>query len=391
MEYKINPFEEQYILLQFSQKYMARDMAMYFITQPIPIDRVFIMQYQIEPSFYTEVFKEILTYIADKIQKNRFYDCLTDIFGRLPCDNYSDIKEQNNIVNADYLISHLIESTAILLIRAGYEDQVIDLFDVCMQSGVDRGVIKTILINNIDLTTYMILSDFIQQERFATEDLYDIILSRHPRTADENVREIILNMTGNKENLLQFLATVMDRFRIMRFSDKIVCEPIARDNEELRFLRFLRSFLRDIIYTDCELDMANFLSESFNEYGIEEVNKRQYIYESYMFWLSSPERETQRVENYLNHGYEENDMFLSDQDQAFISTDAKLFRYICRMDSLDGYDLFVHAFNVNRFRLFQYDNFEAIRSGYKRIASMDEARAPYLAFGLAERTFLFLL
>lgn len=359
--------ELEHIITEFSRKKMYNDMAMFFITQDIDYDDIFLLDYSIKVSFYKNVFNYIYKYVISKIDKDQLDLAIRDVFLKLRCYNYLRKPELERIILRDAYSTRLIEATLKYLVRDGDLDKVNFLIDALMiNPEINTDVIYQILLKNSELCHQYIISNLISGEYLTIEQVFELIMERFKVTPMSTIKELILDIFNNKEMLLQFASHVYKQYRI--YSDpKGNKLSVHVDNkfrgERKEHIDDIRNFLIEIIWIDAELEYYDFLTEAKMLHAQDKDTYLSGVYNTYINWFGSKMREDNSFGNMLWNGYEEDfDPMHIDYDCiAELSRDIVNLRYITGIEFLDGYDLFIRLFNLNRFKLGHFMNTETVR------------------------------
>ena len=82
--------ELEYIMRQFSWKNMSFDMCMFFITQDIDYDDVFLTDFMTDKEFYIDTFKHIWAWCKGKIDNGNVKQVCMDVILKLRCEDTTD-------------------------------------------------------------------------------------------------------------------------------------------------------------------------------------------------------------------------------------------------------------------------------------------------------------
>lgn len=390
----ISRSELDHIMSEFSRNNMYYDMAMFFITQDIDYDDVFSLDYNMPASFYKNVFSVIYKYVITKIDKGQMDNAIRDVFVKLRCYNYLTKPALKGIILRDCYSCRLIEFTLKYLVRDGDLDSanfLIDNLMICPE--VNNKVIYTMMLKNPELCHQHIISNMIDGEYLDIEQVFELILERAKVTPISTIKELILQIFNNREMLLHFAACVFHQYRIWiePKSDKKSVVHVDNKNkgERASIIDSIREFLIEIIWIDAELEYYDFLNESKVRHKSEKNIYLAGVYDTYIKWFGSKMREQNSFKNMLWCGYEEDlgAMNIDEECLRELSLDLCNLIYITDMEMLDGYDLFIRMFNLNRFKLGYHRNTATIR---RRIISCMESNELYLSLAMDMDFYIFL-
>lgn len=385
--------ELDHILTQFSWKNLYNDMAMFFITQDIDYEDIFAKAWVVEPSFYKNVFRVIYAYVINKIDKGQYELAVRDVFLKLKCNRYDTRISIDGKINPNGLAIILIKKTLEYLMRDGDVDVANHFIDICMVNpNFNRDIMFGILKSEPDLCHQSVLSNLIAGEYLSIEDIYELIILRAKVTPLSTVKDLVLEIFNNKEMLLGFASCVFKEYNIW-IDTKNDNKTVHLDNkcrgERKEIVDNLRDFMIEIIWIDAELEFYDFL----NQAKVEHRNCRNIhmanIYDLYIKWFGSKSREDNFMSNFLWSGYEENreELYLDDQALGDVSRDVCMLKYITDMGLLDGYDLFIRMFNINRFLISNHNNYGTIK---RHIDASMETNSPFIWLAVDSAFYIFL-
>lgn len=390
----ISRVELDHIMNEFSKNNMYYDMAMFFTTQDIDYDDIFLYDYNMPVGFYKRVFDVIYKYVLNKIDKGQTDSAIRDVFTKLRCYNYLDKPSLKSIILRDCFSCRLIEYTLKYLVRDGDLDAVNFVIDNLMVNPeVNNDVIFTMMMKNPELCHQYIISNMISGEYLDIEQVFELILERAKVTPMSTIQELILEIFNNKEMLLHFAACVFQQYRIWVEPKSNKRSVIHLDNnnkgERGEIVDKIREFLIEIIWIDAELEYFDFLNEAKVRHKHDKNLYMAGIYNTYIQWFGSKLREQNSMKNMLWYGYEEDlgTMNIDIECLRELSLDIVNLIYITSMESLDGYDLFIRMFNLNRFKLGNHRNTATIR---RRIESSFEENELYLSLATDMNFYIFL-
>ena len=169
--------ELEHIITQFGIHNMYSDMAMLFITQDIQYEDIFRNSYVVPFSFYKKVFSYMWAYIVDKINKGQIDIVIRDIFMKLKCNEITNKKYDEAVINMDYFSGLIIKHTLLTLVkRADYNgvNFIIDILHV--NPNINNRVIYQILSSNQDLCHQYVITNIISGEYLDIEDIFKLIM-----------------------------------------------------------------------------------------------------------------------------------------------------------------------------------------------------------------------
>lgn len=385
--------ELDHILTQFSWKNLYEDMAMFFITQDMDFDDMFCKDWVVEPSFYKNVFRVIYAYVINKIDRGQYELAIRDVFLKIKCNRYDARVAIDGRINRDGLSILLIKKTLEYLVRDGDIDTANHFIDICMVNpNFNRDVMFGILKSAPDLCHQSILSNLISGEYLSIEDIYELIIMRAKVTPLSTIKDLVLEIFNNKEMLLGFASCVYKEYNIWidtKGDDKTIHLDNKSKGERKEIVDNLRDFMIEIIWIDAELEYYDFLNESKVAHRSCKNMYMAQIYDIYIRWFGSKSREENFMSNYIWTGHEENcdELYLNDQALGDISRDVCMLKYITDMGLLDGYDLFIRMFNINRFLISNYNNFGTIK---RHIDNNIESNSPFIWLAVDTSFYIFL-
>ena len=390
----IDRAELDHIMSEFTRNNMYYDMAMFFITQDIDYDDVFSLDYHMPVSFYKNVFDVIYKYVLNKIDKGQLDSAIRDVFTKLRCYNYLTKPSLQEVILRDCFSSRLIEYTLKYLVRDGDLDSANFVIDNLMiNPEVNNNVIFEIMMKNPELCHQHIISNMISGEYLDISQVLELILERAKVTPMSTIKELVLEIFNNKEMLLHFAACVYQQYRIWvePKSDKNTVVHIDNINkgERAEHINNIRDFLIEIIWIDAELEYFDFLNEAKMRHKHDKNLYLAGVYDTYVKWFGSKMREDNSFRNMLWCGYEEDlgTMNIDIECLAELSRDIVNLIYITDMEMLDGYELFIRMFNLNRFKLGYHRNTATIR---RRIVASLESNEFYLSLAIDMNFYIFL-
>lgn len=389
----ISRAELDHIMTEFSSKNMYSDMAMFFITQDLDFDDIFIHDYSVKPIFYKNVFTYIFKYVINKIDKGQLDTVLRDVFSKLRCYNYLRKLELKSVILRDGFSSRLIEATMKYLVRDGDLDGCNFLIDTLMiNPEVNNNVVYEIMMRNPELCHQHIISNLISGEYLDVAMVFELILQRAKVTPMDTVKELVLEIFNNKSMLLHFAACVFGQYRIWieyKNNQKLVHVDNLNKGERKELVDNLRDFIIEIIWIDAELEYYDFLCEAKARHKADKNTYMAGVYDNYINWFGSRMRENNSFKNMIWCDYEEDlgAMQIDIECLTELSRDILNLTYITDIELLDGYELFLRMFNLNRFKIGHYMNLATVERRFPSIAETNEF---YLALALDINFYIFL-
>lgn len=360
---KIRDEELTHIISEFSRLEMAEDMAMLFVTQDMPYNRIFDKILYVKDEFYIKVAQYIYSYIMSKLEKGQLDKALL-IVERLECKEFTYDTKLNGFFNPDVITSRLLEKIAKYLFdynNLNGLNMLIDNIDI--NPNIDNKVIFDLLANNTDMCHQYIISNIISNEYLDITEIFRLILIRADDLPVDDIRALLREIFLNRDLFLKFAAHVFSYFvvSVKEFNDKYEVEVeciLPADSSEYEVLETLRRIIIDNVYVDAEMDYYTFLE---NAEATHKHHKNIYLtnlYKTYVNWFKSREREETCISNFIQFGHEEDFLKMNfKMDNARdMALDAINLNYIVDIEGLTGYDLFIKLFNLNRFSLGHYNN-----------------------------------
>lgn len=398
MAYYISDEEKIRILTEMSTKKLAWELSqMFYSRDEFNSDDLFFLRFQCPYKFYLDVFKHLYFFTIKQLDKGKIDEVLMSVFSKLIIDEYPLKNDKNEYPNPDYIVSRFLESVLLYVMReyGNYNIACQIITTVCSSDDVNPNVIKEIIIRNRELLTLDIIRDVIRSEILISDDIIDILIEMNKYYDNDTIDDIISDLYFNKDLLLNFTKSVMRRFRIVvdektLKSGKILIKetviPIYKNKNEKELLLHLREYLSEVIYSSAELEMFEFVTNAFTVYMADGNKLLSDLYNEYLHWLGSKERDENKSKNFHQYGYEEGDFWYEDAYWE-LSTDLFIKGYILEIDKLTDFDLFIRIFNVNRFKLFQYKNLIPIAF---RVSFASDYSEWYVDNGLDINMYLFL-
>ena len=398
MAYYIKEDEKIHIITQMSTKKMAWELSQMFYTrEEFNSDDIFFLRFQCPHKFYLDVFKHLYFFVIKQLDKGKIDEVLMGVFSKLIINEYPNKNDKNDYPNPDYIVSRFLESVLLYVMReyGNYNIACQIITTVCASNDVNPSVIKEIVIRNRELLTLDIIRDVIRSEILVTDDIIDILVEMNKYYDNDTIDETIADLYFNKDLLLTFTRSVMRRFQITvdehilkngKIQIKEIVRPIYRNSNEKELLLHLREYLSEIIYSSAELEMFEFISNTFTQYMADGNKYLSDLYNEYLQWLGSKDRDENKSKNFHQYGFEEGD-FWYEEAYDELATNLFIKGYILEIDKLNDFDLFIRIFNVNRFKLFQYKNLIPISY---RVSFASEYSEWYVNNGLDIDMYLFL-
>lgn len=398
MAYYIKEDEKIHIITEMSTKKMAWELSqMFYSREEFNSDDIFFLRFQCPYKFYLDVFKHLYFFTIKQLDRGKIDEVLMSVFSKLIIDEYPLKCDKKEYPNPDYIVSRFLESVLLYVMReyGNYNIACQIIATVCTADDCNPSVIKEIVIRNRELLTLDIIRDIIKGEILTSDDIIDILIEMNKYYDNDTIDDTISDLYFNKDLLLSFTKSVMRRFRITvdekrmkngKILIKEVVKPIYRNANEKELLLHLREYLSEIIYSSAELEMFEFISNTFTQYMADGNKYLSDLYNEYLQWLGSKERDENKSKNFHKYGYEEGDFWYEDAYDE-LATNIFIKGYIIEIDKLSDFDLFIRVFNVNRFKLFQYKNIIPISY---RVSFASEYSEWYVDNGLDISMYLFL-
>lgn len=354
--------ELEYIMRQFSWKNMSFDMCMFFITQDIDYDDVFLTDFMTDKQFYIDVFRHIWAWCKGKIDNGNIKAVCMDVILKLRCEDTTDeMCYDTGWVRRDWFAFALIRQILqYMVVRFNPEDINTIIDHIMVNEGVDRGCLLPILMSDSQLCQDVILENIIRQEYLDTDDILTLIIERGKVLDDDTIRGLVLGVFYNQTMLLDLAYSCMKYYdiswQINENDINVNVSNLVQDEESKRVVDIIRGMIADIIYVEAEYDFYDFLEDARLTYISTGDNHRSGLYTIYQRWMVSERRESTQIPNMLELSCEDttSETGFSADNFDTIMSDIKMLEYICAIDSMDGFDLFKRMFNVNRFQLCQY-------------------------------------
>ena len=354
--------ELNYIMRQFSWKNMSFDMSMFFITQDIDYDDVFLVDFMTDKQFYIDVFRHIWAWCKGKIDNGNIKAVCMDVILKLRCEDITDeMCYDTGWVRRDWFAHALIRQILQYMVVRFDPNEINTVIDhIIVNEGVDRRCLLPILLSDPQLCQDVILENIIRQEYLDTDDILMLILERGKVLDDDTIRGLILGVFYNQTMLLDLAYSCMKYYDISWSvnNDCINADVINRitDEETKHVLDVIRGMISDIVYVEAEYDFYDFLEDCRLTYLSIGDNHRSGLYLIYQRWMVSDTREKNQIPNLLELSYEdlESETGFDINNFDTIMSDIKMLEYLKMVESMDGFELFKRMFNINRFKLCQY-------------------------------------
>lgn len=392
------PREElEYIMRQFSYKNMSFDMCMFFITQDIDYDDIFLTDYVTEKEFYIEVFRHIWAWCMNKINNGNIKQLCMDVILKLRCENINEeMAYPNGAINRDWFAYALLKQIMQYMVVRFDPEAINTVIDhIVVNEGVDRRCLLPILLSDSQLCQDAILENIIRQEYLDTDDILKLIIERGKVIDDDTIRGLVLGVFYNQTMLLDLANSCMKYYDISwSINENDITanvENLIIDPEIRHTVDVIRGMIMDIVYVEAEYDFYDFLESCRLEYMTVGDNHRSGLYAAYQRWMISDKRETNSIPNYLELQYEDSqaDTLFNSNNMDTIMSDVRMLQYIIMTESLDGFDLFKRVFNLNRFYLCQYGRTELIGDKVTEAAT-DQRNISMIQMATDPKFYLFL-
>lgn len=354
--------ELDYIMRQFSYKNMSFDMSMFFITQDIDYDDVFLTDYVTDKQFYIDVFKHIWAWCMKKINDGNIKQMCMDVVLKLRCQDLTDeMCYDTGYVRRDWFAYALIKQILSYMVVRFDPEAINTVIDhIMVNEGVDRRCLLPILLSDAQLCQDVILENIIRQEYLNTDEILRLIIERGKVIDDDTIRGLVLGVFYNQTMLLDLAESCMRfydiNWKINENDIDVNCNCILVDEETKHVVETIRGMISDIVYVEAEYDFYDFLEACRLEYLQSGDNYRSGLYTIYQRWMISEKREQCQIPNMLELSYEDNPCETGFDVNNFdtLMSDVKMLEYIISTESMDGFDLFKRVFNLNRFYVCQY-------------------------------------
>lgn len=386
--------EIEHIITEMTKKDMYKDLAMMFITGHIDYFDIFFCEYSAPKGFYVRVFRYIALYVKRRIDSGKISDLNRDIFSRLYCNQYSNVSYFDFHVNKNYFSSKLVEAVLDeLTSKADFHNVNYIISTLASNDMFNISVIVDILKKNELIAHHYVIEDLINSEILSMSELYDLLVRKSKEVDFSDIKHLILTLFRNKVMLLDFTEEVMAKYEIYTYEDKrlrkvlvinYIGEPKYKEETEN-----IRAFLADIIWTDAEIDMYDWLEECKRD-GVEVgdifVTK---AYNSYLNWFRSDIRMANKTANYVYYGFEDTDSDLQvDKEYRHkMQIDLGVRQYWYDLSLVNGYEFFIKLFNINRFRCLHYEDGNFLAN---RIAGKSQYEPNIVNLACRDETYYFI-
>lgn len=354
--------ELEYIMRQFSWKNMSFDMCMFFITQDIDYDDVFLTDFMTDKEFYIDTFKHIWAWCKGKIDNGNVKQVCMDVILKLRCEDTTDeMCYDTGWVRRDWFAFALMRQILQYMVVRFDPENINTVIDhIMVNEGVDRRCLLPILLSDSQLCQDVILENIIRQEYLDTDEILTLIIERGKVLDDDTIRGLVLGVFYNQTMLLDLAYSCMKYYDIgYKVNDSDIdvnVTNLIQDEETKHIVEVIRGMISDIIYVEAEYDFYDFLEDCRLTYISSGDNHRSGLYTIYQRWMVSDTREQNQIPNLIELSYEDStsETGFSMDNFDTIMSDVKMLEYICMLDAMDGFDLFKRMFNINRFQLCQY-------------------------------------
>ena len=354
--------ELDYIMRQLTWKNMSYDMSMFFITQDIDYDDMFILDFMTDKQYYIDLFRHIWSWCKGKIDNGNVKQVCMDVILKLRCEDITDeMCYDTGWVRRDWFAFALIRQILQYMVVRFDPEGINTVIDhIVVNEGVDRKCLLPILLSDPQLCQDVILENIIKQEYLNTDDILTLILERGKVLDDDTIRGLVLGVFYNQTMLLDLAYSCMRYYnigyKINETDIDVHVDNRIQDAELRHVVDVIRGMISDIVYVEAEYDFYDFLEDSRLTYINSGDNHRSGLYAAYQRWMISDKREQTQIPNILELSYEDlsSDTGFSVDNFDTIMSDVKMLEYITMIDAMDGFDLFKRVFNINRFQLCQY-------------------------------------
>lgn len=388
--------EYEYIAHEMTVKNLPDDLAMMFVTQAgFTMDHLFAAEMQAKPNFYVKVWKQIAKYTEQNLHRGRFQKILHEVLTKCWIGEYdTTIACDGFVIRHGYIVQFLEWFLGYLHEHAMYQDMMIAVDYLCSITELPENVVFSILYLHPEWCTDEILSDIIRQEYLDDQKILRLLIKKRETTTLSVLQDLILSIFRNREQLFRFVQTVRAQYRI-EVQEKgkhkiLLMEPYWGTKEEREILEEIRLYLRDLIFTDAEIDLYEFLELAYLTHTAEQDFVLANIYQVYLQWMASNGRQQDRLGRYLYYEYEDRfhpEIGVADETLALVSKDVMLWNYLYQIPILDAYGSFIRAFNANRMVLCCYNNRKII---YEYLCQAAELYPEFIPSAVDDEMYYFL-
>lgn len=354
--------EIEHIITEMTRKNMFKDLAMMFITGHINYFDIFFCQYSAPKKFYDNVFEYIAMYIKKYIGAKKISELNRDIFSRISCGCFSTTKTFDYHVNKNYYSSKLIEATLDELTdRADFHNVNYIINTLASNELINVTIIVDILKRNELIAHHFVIEELINSEIISMKDIAELLLRKSKDVDFMDIKQLILTIFKNKRSLLSLAEEIMSHYDIIvstdRYNRKTLEIKYTGESKFKEEIERIRGFISDIIWTDAEIEFYDWMLETRNEANANNDFRTLQVYKHYDNWFKSDIRQLNKTANYIYYGYEDTDSDLEvDKEFRFdMRWDFAIRRYWMNLSMMDGYDAFIKLFNINRFRLLNFE------------------------------------
>ena len=356
--------ELEYIVRQMSHKNMYEDLAMMFVTQDyMTSDDIFINDFYTEPEFYINVFKSILSYSTYKIKNYRSDEVCRDVLMKLSCITYETELIVENQLNREAILSEFIEKLLVAFQEFGsQQDLSVAVALIRDNPNIAPSVLKNILINNRRLDSLDVFLNIMSSGYFNFKDTIDLLIHRNTYTDYTTIDDFLYRILLDENTVIPFMYAVMERFILFQNPDgSISVYHRSQDKNEIDLLNHLREFLFNYIFGVAETELFTLVNSIYTQCKNENNAAMQMIYNKYQLWVTDVDRFNTRVQNYIDHHYEEPVDMYDEEIWHEFRYNPNVIMYIADMETSTNFGVFIKCFNINRLRLFKDGNSETAK------------------------------
>lgn len=363
MALKISQAELEHVIHQFTSKDMYKDMAMFFITQEVDIDDIFLCEVFGNEKFYDNVFKYVANYLVDKYNTHRFGKTMWEISTRFRFDNYTKVC---GYPSRDYHVSKFIASLIKYFITVGDTLPILDMMDALFSnSDVNSMAIADIIIHEKHCHHSDLFLHLIRNGNLSVEHIIDLITINYKYDKNpDNLLAILDEFALSRDSLLLLINKLPELFVKYRYgNDKdtkhIYIKPIA-NGVTGKVHDLLRLALSSSVKADAELDLQYMLAKNIDIYEENNDYSRYALYIKIRDYLLNLQEE-ERNNNLFFYDVADYSLELTDEEFGLICQDILTWMYIREDRHLSPWEVFIRVYNINTHKFLHGAQLQSIR------------------------------
>lgn len=354
-----NDEEREYVVAKLTESNRPEDLGNFFMFyDELTSEDIFEFHYMARHKFFVEMFKHIFGFLLSELKSGNYMKYAGNIFQNIYVDNFYKFKtvKKDDYKDRDAILCVFLREILLYLNNNDYRAELsFTLSTIADNENINKDVLKEILKSDISFNNHFIVEDLLDTYILSMKDIMDIIENRFEFTTNDDVLELFRKLYTSEDNLIGILNVVLSKYEFRenrRGEIKVV--PRAKGKTK-RFYELIREFLTEVIISEAEVDMWDYINGAENMY----VNSRDLYYidlfNKVKSYLGSDDRKQYMVRLFNKHNQEEFKNLLSYDEIVAINNEVNTTRFIYQLDWLEPYKFFIRIFNINRFGFLSYD------------------------------------